>query len=643
MGADRNQWQFPRNVAGNILGWRDDGKGMKNFDAADIGDVIGVSPRVSWYGARGDGVTNDSSAFASALADVDTLVVPHTSDGFLLESKLTIPAGKTVIFEDGAKIVFSGTFSELIEVGGDDVTIVSPIIDFTNADVPASTQGTIYLLNRSRVVIRNPRFIGGPLRRAAVILDDSNYCQITGPGEVLDIASTGVILKGTSCHDNVVTGLRFKGTTPGLHILLQDGAYRNVIALNRCDDGGAELVGVEVECHDNIIANNYAYGCEDAGYSITGYNNLVIGNTAEFCQLNGFAVFGRNNLIVGNTAYRNGWGGSGYAGFSILSNFGGIASNNFISGNFADDDSASPTQDYLAKVSGDSYAEWATSQSITSGIYRSYLDNLYIATTAGTTGATPPTHTSGTASDGAVTWQWVNSQTGGMQPRDNFVEVFGTRFKTAASVNTSSGFNRMNVGKTAASATRFTVDTIAHAAGQSVTYGDVRHVDVENVGRRYYICSSASGTTGATPLTHTSGTASDGTINWYYQGVGGEYDQATSTNRFASFRNAITLNAFGADRYIIHVNAAPEGQVTAGPGSLALRDTGTTLLGAYIKNSGTGATGWLPLMPVVSGTTANRPAASGAGYAGFSYFDTTINKPIWWNGAAWVDATGTAA
>lgn len=26
---------------------------------------------------------------------------------------------------------------------------------------------------------------------------------------------------------------------------------------------------------------------------------------------------------------------------------------------------------------------------------------------------------------------------------------------------------------------------------------------------------------------------------------------------------------------------------------------------------------------------------------GFSHFDTTLNKPIWWNGSKWVDATGT--
>lgn len=45
-------------------------------------------------------------------------------------------------------------------------------------------------------------------------------------------------------------------------------------------------------------------------------------------------------------------------------------------------------------------------------------------------------------------------------------------------------------------------------------------------------------------------------------------------------------------------------------------------------------------LPSTSGTTAARPSASTAG-AGFAYFDTTLGKPIWSNGTAWVDATGT--
>lgn len=46
-------------------------------------------------------------------------------------------------------------------------------------------------------------------------------------------------------------------------------------------------------------------------------------------------------------------------------------------------------------------------------------------------------------------------------------------------------------------------------------------------------------------------------------------------------------------------------------------------------------------LPLSSGTTAARPTAATAGL-GFQYFDTTLNKPIWSTGAAWVDATGAA-
>lgn len=38
--------------------------------------------------------------------------------------------------------------------------------------------------------------------------------------------------------------------------------------------------------------------------------------------------------------------------------------------------------------------------------------------------------------------------------------------------------------------------------------------------------------------------------------------------------------------------------------------------------------------------TSQRPAV--ALIAGMSVFDTTLGKPIWWSGTAWVDATGTA-
>lgn len=44
------------------------------------------------------------------------------------------------------------------------------------------------------------------------------------------------------------------------------------------------------------------------------------------------------------------------------------------------------------------------------------------------------------------------------------------------------------------------------------------------------------------------------------------------------------------------------------------------------------------LLPTMSnGITTSRPSNVNVGYM---YFDTTINKPIWYNGIQWVDATG---
>lgn len=60
-------------------------------------------------------------------------------------------------------------------------------------------------------------------------------------------------------------------------------------------------------------------------------------------------------------------------------------------------------------ISGN-YEDWETGESIAGvGIYRRYDNNHYVSASGGTTGATPPTHTTGTVSDGAVDWTWVDS------------------------------------------------------------------------------------------------------------------------------------------------------------------------------------------------------------------------------------------
>lgn len=55
------------------------------------------------------------------------------------------------------------------------------------------------------------------------------------------------------------------------------------------------------------------------------------------------------------------------------------------------------------------YPEWTTATAYSEGEIVYYSNNRYIATTNGTSGATPPTHISGSASDGGVTWLHIES------------------------------------------------------------------------------------------------------------------------------------------------------------------------------------------------------------------------------------------
>lgn len=48
---------------------------------------------------------------------------------------------------------------------------------------------------------------------------------------------------------------------------------------------------------------------------------------------------------------------------------------------------------------------------------------------------------------------------------------------------------------------------------------------------------------------------------------------------------------------------------------------------------------WVPTGATPAGTTAQRPTTDR--YIGMPYYDTTLSKPVWWNGSVWKDAMGT--
>lgn len=81
----------------------------------------------------------------------------------------------------------------------------------------------------------------------------------------------------------------------------------------------------------------------------------------------------------------------------------------------------------------------------------------------------------------------------------------------------------------------------------------------------------------------------------------------------------------------------PNSVVTAPIGSICLNWNFNKGIGLWVKETGSGNTGWIPIT-ASAGSSSGRPTTT---FAGMSFFDTTLGKPIWWSGAAWVDANGT--
>ena len=88
---------------------------------------------------------------------------------------------------------------------------------------------------------------------------------------------------------------------------------------------------------------------------------------------------------------------------------------------------------------------------------------------------------------------------------------------------------------------------------------------------------------------------------------------------------------------IIAGNGSPNNNIASPAGTIYLRKDdlhGPTL---YTKKTGSSTIGWIPSMNLDSGTRSQRPTVIQVGY---QYFDTTLQKPVWYNGSGWVDSNG---
>ena len=136
-----------------------------------------------------------------------------------------------------------------------------------------------------------------------------------------------------------------------------------------------------------------------------------------------------------------------------------------------------------------------------------------------------------------------------------------------------------------------------------------------------FVCASDLVGAGATGPTGPTGPAGSGSGESLYSGINSDLGTSDS------------LNAVVGDFYLAIDTGQlyqfyGEGEGGTGPGSAW----------ALVPSFGaTGPTGPAGNDVIPAGGTGSRP---GSPTAGQMYLDTDLNKPVWYNGSNWIDATG---
>jgi parallel beta-helix repeat protein len=383
------------------------------------------------FGAVGDGVADDTTALRNAVASGQPIEAPEAV--YKISGAISMPAGADLAGRGRPTFKFTGAFSGAgFAAAGDGVLIRDIILDADKGSKGFHNSWAIEL-GHSGALIDNVSIRESKTRGVYI----TGYKNRVVGGSVT--TTTGPAIQIWGGWGNTLSDIDLSGNN-GFGVHLDAGAHDNKLDGLQCYGNRLELVGLTFSCYRNRISSCHAEGTEDNGFSLTGYENVLMGCVALRCKHSGIYLYGSRNTISNNLSRDNGQrfllDGSRWAGMMVVPGWGGLASDNTVVGNNFIDTQATATQAYGIRVGTHAYYVWGPNLVKAVNSYVVYGNNVYKSlTAAGTTGTTPPTHTSGAASDGGVTWTWITGTTTNLHAAGNILQ--GNVVKGNWAANTS--------------------------------------------------------------------------------------------------------------------------------------------------------------------------------------------------------------
>ncbi|WP_159715483.1 right-handed parallel beta-helix repeat-containing protein [Geminicoccus flavidas] len=312
------------------------------------------------FGAVGDGETDDSAAFLSALASgARTIVVPATEQCYRLQQTIRLNRDATLVGEgEQSCLRFVGDFGPCIEAAAD-CTLHGLRLDGDGEGKKRPSPGVRVTAPGVRIIaciVENARSFNIEVR--------SRSCVISG-GIQRSSLGTGIGLLGPEATDALIEAVEFQRNRY-FGVWVTQGAHRNTVRHCRTEGNGLELVGITFDSYGNTIEWNEVSGSGDNGISVTGHSNLLSFNRCMSNRFHGIGVYGSFNTIIGNQCFSNGLNSLNdtnvfYGGISLISSFGGVSRLNILDGN---ESGPSDSQACSIKYWPHDYHDWSAEQLI---------------------------------------------------------------------------------------------------------------------------------------------------------------------------------------------------------------------------------------------------------------------------------------